>query len=487
MPIKLAPDLADRMEAEIRRHPEGIPAASLYKAFAEEASPRSLLRILDRLVRRERIVAKGGSRATRYLPLPSIQGNEQPPFAQHQWPNPPRLIQGNVQIADSSDTPLTLRAEAEVYVPLTGESPMLRDWVRRPITQRRPVGYDRKLLDAYRPNETFYLNDADWRTRLRDIGRTPPEQRPANTYARDILSRLLIDLSWASSHLEGNTYSRLDTQNLIEHGREAEGKGRLEAQMILNHKRAIEFLVEQAEDTGFDMHTFGNLHALLSENLLDNPADEGRLRERIVEIGGTVYRPLHVPQQIEELFRLILDKAGAIADPFEQALFLMVHIPYLQPFMDVNKRVSRLGANIPFIKNNLCPLSFIDVPERAYVEGTLAVYEHGRVDLLRDVFTWAYERSCDQFKAVAGTLPEPDPFRQKYRAELVEAVAAIVREGKANKYDDVRKAAANLVPAEDQQRFASMVSKELRHLHEGSIARYKLRLAEFRVWREKQV
>lgn len=363
---------------------------------------------------------------------------------------------------------------------------MLREWVRRPITQRRPVGYDRKLLDDYRPNETFYLNDADWRARLRDIGRTPLARRPAGTYARDILNRLLIDLSWASSRLEGNTYSQLDTQNLIDNSQEAEGKDRLETQMILNHKQAIEFLVEQADEIDFNMYTFMNLHALLSENLLGNPAEGGRLRERIVEIGGTVYRPLHVPQQIEELFRLVLEKAGAIADPFEQAFFLMVHIPYLQPFVDVNKRVSRLAANISFIKNNLCPLSFIDVPERAYVEGTLAVYEHARVDLLRDVFTWAYERSCDQFKAIAGTLPEPDPFRLKYRAELAEAVAEIVRGGKPNKFGDVQKVSANLVPAEDQQRFASMVSTELSNLHEGSIARYKLRLAEFRAWREKQ-
>lgn len=467
MPKKLATDLAARVEAEILRHPEGVAAGAVYEAFAKEASPRSLLRILDRLVRRKRILAKGGSRATRYL-LP-----------------PPALFTeaGDKLLTESGDT---LLLETEVYVPLTGESGKLRDWVRRPITQRRPVGYDRKLLDDYRPNETFYLNDADWRARLRDIGRTPLAQKPTDTYSRDILNRLLIDLSWASSHLEGNTYSLLDTQKLIEQGREAEGKGRLEAQMILNHKRAIEFLVEQPDDIGFDMHTFRNLHTLLSENLLGNPADEGRLRERIVEVGGSVYRPLHVPQQIEELFRLILDKAGMIADPFEQAFFLMVHIPYLQPFMDVNKRVSRLAANIPFIKSKLCPLSFIDVPKRAYVEGTLAVYEHGRVDLLRDVFTWAYERSCDQFKAVAGSLPEPDPFRQKYRAELVEAVAGIVREGQPNKFDDVRAIAANLVPTEDQQRFASMVSAELRNLHEGSIARYKLRLAEFKTWREKQ-
>ena len=97
---------------------------------------------------------------------------------------------------------------------------------------------------------------------------------------------------------------------------------------------------------------------------------------------------------------MILDKAGAIADPFEQAFFVMVHIPYLQPFIDVNKRVSRPGANIPLIRHNLCPLSFIDVPERAYVEGTLGVYELTNIDLLRDVFVWAYERSCQRYIAI---------------------------------------------------------------------------------------
>ena len=362
---------------------------------------------------------------------------------------------------------------------------MLRDSVRRPLMQRRPVGYDRSLLEDYRPNETFYLNDAAWRVRLREIGRTPFEQRPAGTYARDILNRLLIDLSWASSRLEGNTYTRLDTLNLIQHNREAQGKDRFETQMILNHKRAIEFLIEQAEDIGFDMFTFMNLHALLSENLLTDPAASGRLRERVVEISGTVYRPLGVPQQIEELFRTILEKAAAILDPLEQAFFVMVHVPYLQPFEDVNKRVSRLAANIPFIRNNLCPLSFVDVPERAYVEGTLAVYEHAKMDLLRDVFVWAYERSCDQFKAVTRTLPEPDPFRLQYRAELAEAVAEVVRSGSGNDAAAVQPLAAGLVAAADRNRFIDLVLGELRHLHEGNIARYRLRLAEFRAWKAR--
>jgi hypothetical protein len=461
MPKKLATGLEDRVAAEIGRHTEGMAPAALLAVFSQEASPRSLGRIVKRLARRNRILIKGGGGSTRYHPHPPIRAEA-------------RLVE-----ADDN-----LRANAEIYVPLTGGSPTLRDWVRRPIPQRQPVGYNRALLDDYRPNETFYLNDADWRARLHEIGRPPLAAQVAGTYARDILNRLLIDLSWASSHLEGNTYSRLDTQELIEHGRAAEGKDRLETQMILNHKQAIEFLVEHAAEIGFNNYTFMNLHALLSQNLLRDPADEGRLRTRIVDIGGSVYRPLQAPQQVEELFRLILEKAGTIADPFEQSFFLMVHIPYLQPFVDVNKRVSRLAANIPFIKANLCPLSFVDVPERAYVEGTLAVYEHARVDLLRDVFMWAYERSCQNFRAIAGSLPEPDPFRLKYREELKEAVARLVRETRGTKVVDTRKIAASLVPDDDQGKFVAMVSRELNNLHEGNIARYGLRLEEIRAWQK---
>lgn len=463
MPKKLTQNLIADVEAAVARSPNGISVSEIAAAFSKQASRRTIGRVLSRLVRKSRIEMRGETRAVRYFPR-----------------------QPNQTDAPLTAPPPTLSAETEVYVPLSGDAPKLREWVRRPITLRQPVGYDRAFIDAYRPNETYYLNDPAWRTRLREIGRVEPAPRPGGTYARDILNRLLIDLSWASSRLEGNTYTRLDTVNLIEHSREAEGKDRLETQMILNHKRAIEFLNEPTEEFGFNMYTFMNLHTLLSDNLLPDPAASGRLREGVVEVSGSVYRPLAVPQQIRELFQAILDKTAAINDPFEQAFFLMVHIPYLQPFADVNKRVSRLAANIPFFRNGLCPLSFVDVPERAYIEGTLAVYEHTRVDLLRDVFTWAYERSCQQFKAIAGALPEPDPFRLKYRAELTEAVAEIVRAAKPNTFGDVRKVADTMVPEEDRQRFASMVSDELRHLHEGSIARYRLRLSEFRAWREKQ-
>ena len=219
---------------------------------------------------------------------------------------------------------------------------------------------------------------------------------------------------------------------------------------------------------------------------LPDPNASGRLRTATVEIGGSVFFPLAVPQQIEECFRRILAKAHAIRDPFEQAFFVVVHIPYLQPFEDVNKRVSRLGANIPFIQDNLSPLAFVDVPENAYTDGTLAVYELNRIELLRDVFVWAYERSCQRYVAVKESLPEPDPLRLGYRDALIEVLGTLVRGGKPIDTRIIRTCAAPLVRQEDLGQFVAMVFNDLHHLHEGNLARYRLRLSEVRAWQRLQ-
>lgn len=447
----------------VRLRPDGASIEMIQSVLGDGVARRTLQRRLNELVKQGRLVAQGRKRGALYrLPADVTV----------------RPGAGAIRVEGSE-------VSADIYVPMSAEGSRLRDLVRRPLTLRTPVGYRREFLLDYRPNETWYLQ-SQTRARLRGLGEDPSPERQAGTYARDVLGRLLIDLSWASSKLEGNTYTRLDTQRLIEHGEEAAGKDARETQMILNHKRAIEYLVEGADELGYDIHTFQNLHALLSENLLADPGASGKLRERIVDISGTVFRPLAIPQQIDEFFRIILDKAAAIGDPIEQAFFLMVQIPYLQPFEDVNKRVSRLGANIPLLKHNLCPLSFIEVPERAYVEGTLAVCELNKVELLADVFTWAYERSCRQYRAIADSLPQPDPFRRKYREVLADVIGEIVRKGWLAESRIIEREAANLVPADDRTRFVEMAADEFNRLHEGNIARYRLRLSEFRNWKANQ-
>jgi Fic/DOC family len=373
----------------------------------------------------------------------------------------------------------------EPVVPLSVPGKLIRDYVRQAPQARKPVGYDPKFLDLYRPNVSFYLTEQD-RAHLAAVGRQQIAEQPAGTYAKQIFNRLLIDLSWNSSRLEGNTYSLLDTKRLIELGQEAEGRAHLEARMILNHKDAIEFLVSVADEIGFNRYTVLNLHALLANNLLADPTAAGRLRYIAVGIERSTLHPLEVPQLIEESFDQILATAASIIDPFEQAFFVMVQLPYLQAFDDVNKCVSRLAANIPFIKGNLSPLSFADVPRQTYTEAVLGVYELTKIDLLKDVFIWAYQRSAARYAAVRQSLGEPDPFRLRYREQLRELIADLVR-ARVGRQDAAARIAAwshEEIDLDGRRRFAELAESELTSLHEGNFARYRIRPSEFAAWRQ---
>ncbi|HNN30155.1 MAG TPA: Fic family protein, partial [Agitococcus sp.] len=224
----------------------------------------------------------------------------------------------------------------------------------------------------------------------------------------------------------------------------------------------------------------------LANNLLSNPMAGGALRSIAVGISHTVYQPLAVPALIEEYFELILKKVAQIIDPFEQAFFLMVHLPYLQPFEDVNKRVSRLAANISLIKHNLCPLSFVDVPEKPYIDGLLGVYELNRMELLRDVFVWAYQRSCARYAAIRQSLGEPDPFRLRYRQQIGVIVAEVVGHclNKKQAIRHIKTYTEQAISRFDQQRFIEVVETELMYLHEGNIARYRLRPSQYALWQK---
>jgi Fic/DOC family len=467
-----------RIEVLVRSHPEGISLRGILDEFAltthHGLPERTMIRRLGTLVTENRIRSDGQTSAARYFATPKF------PLGENAGTTPPPTLEA----AGTATGTATAKAEAEEgYVPLSPEAEAVRALVKRPIVMRPPVGYREKFLRNYRPGKTWYLPKRA-RAQLHERGRTPDANQPAGTFAHEIFERLLIDLAWASSALEGNTYTRLDTKNLLEYGVRAEGKAATDAQMILNHKKAIEFLVDQAEDIGFNRYTFFNLHAALSENLLGDPQYEGRLRTRTVGVTGTTYVPLSIPAKIEELFDLILEKANAIPDPFEQAFFLMVHLPYLQPFDDVNKRTSRLAANISLIKANLCPLSFVGLPNQAYVDGTLAVYEFNRIELLRDVFVLAYERSCDQYRVVRESLGEPDPIRLRYRRELGDVIRAVVLAGMPPVLGELRNwASTHQVPEGDQERFAQTALELLLALHEGSSSRYGLRRSEFENWR----
>jgi Fic family protein len=434
----------------------GLTLAELLTAHPDLAR-RTAQRLIARLIERGLVRAQGEGRARRYFGAGAQTGTVAQPASADAFP---------------------------VFVPLSADSRDILAYIDQPPAARKPVGYQRDFLDAYRPNETWYLS-ASLRRQLHKMGATADVDEPAGTYSRAILDRLLIDLSWASSHLEGNTYSRLQTRELIEHGKRATGKAAIETQMILNHKTAIELLVENIDSADFNQYTLMNLHAALSENLLPNPADEGRIRQHAVDIGQSVYRPLSTPQQIEDVLEALLKKVRQIRDPFEQSFFMMVHLPYLQPFADINKRTSRMVANLPLFRANLCPLTFLDVPEQAYSRAMLGVYEMTRVELLRDLYVWAYERSTQEYLAIRQNLAEPDPLRLAWRDLIKQSVREVVMHPEVSPLTSIQRAVEQHVPEQARPAVQALIVEELRRLHEGVLARYRLRPSEYVAWKTR--
>ncbi len=133
------------------------------------------------------------------------------------------------------------------------------------------------------------------------------------------------------------------------------------------------------------------------------------------------------------------------------------------------------------------PLSFIDVPQQAYVDGMLGIYELNRIELLRDVFVWAYERSCQQYVAVQQHLAPPDTYRLRYRNELTETVRAIVHSSLPAGADTIRAAMPASVPQQDQPRFIALAQTEFKNLHAGNAIRFGLRPLEFEAWAKKEM
>ncbi|WP_119393689.1 Fic family protein [Salinibius halmophilus] len=446
----------------IRQHQQGIRLDELL-LLQPNMARRTVQRHIKQLIEQNKVVAFGEGRARKY-------------FAQFQA--------GSQTIAEP-----TLSAYNIDSIPISLDAKDIAAYIERPIQGRTPVGYQVEFLADYQPNHTYYLPEPT-RRQLHKMGQTSAVEQPAGTYSRAVLNRLLIDLSWASSHLEGNTYSRLDTVKLIEQGNAATGKASIETQMILNHKSAIELLVENISDVGIDRYTLLNLHATLAENLLPDMEDEGRVRQHAVDKGLSVYRPLSAPQQIEHQLEVLLGKANLITDPFEQSFFLMVHLPYLQPFADINKRTSRLMANLPLFKANLCPLTFIDVPEAAYSRATLGIYEMTRIELLRDLYVWAYERSTKAYISIKRGLSEPDPLRLKWRSfikQTVREVVLLAESSDSTKPEEglalVEKLVAEQIPTSEQDSVRALVIAELRSLHEGVLARYGLRPSQYEKWK----
>lgn len=261
-------------------------------------------------------------------------------------------------------------------------------YFNKPFFEREAKTYNFDFLANYIPNQTSFL----WekyeilKTQYLDKNILSSYDYKQNLRA---IENLLIDLSFSSSKLEWNTYSYLDTEILIKYNNSAQWKTQVETQMILNHKNAIKYIVDNKKEISLSKQDFQNIHILLWKWLLTE-SYLWKIRSSEVTIWGSAYIPLDNHFQLEEQFQIFLTKLNEIKNPFEQSLFILVFIPYFQIFMDINKRTSRISSNIPLIKNWLIPFSFLQITDRDYINAILAIYELGDVSLMRDLFVENY-------------------------------------------------------------------------------------------------
>jgi hypothetical protein len=318
------------------------------------------------------------------------------------------------------------------------------------------------------PNESAYLTDKQ-RRELAALGKRDPIYGRAGTFIKKIYNRLLIDLAFNSSRLEGNTYTLLDTERLLLQGAAAPGKLDAERVMILNHKEAISYLIRNAEGLQADEVTIRTLHYLLADSLVV-PGAAGQIRDESIRVSGTTYAPIDGRERLTRLLFSVLEKAHAIGDPFEQSLFLLVHISYLQAFIDVNQRTARLASIIPLIRGDYVPQSFVEVDQRAYLSATIAVYELNEVEPLADVYVRSYLRSCQRFDTtvqVVGFDEVAALYRTQRRALVTKLIRARVLPDELAEWISAN--VSNDVEPQHREKFITDVVAEIENLDASRI------------------
>lgn len=299
------------------------------------------------------------------------------------------------------------------------------DDLGKPVQNRSKVRYNEKFLAAYIPNETFYLTK-EQRDSLEAT--CPPGTFNANdAKVSQEVRRFMADLTHNSSAFEGVDVKYADTISFLEQNIESRHMSAFDAVILRNHYNAIRFIVEntryppQPDDIVVSEYDTRNIHAYLSDGLLKDKRKQGRLRHEHVEIRDSAYIPLGIPDQIAKEFTTLINKAAAIKNVHEQAFFLLVHIPYLQPFDDCNKRTARLVCNIPLLRGGVPPISWAEVNQKDYTDSLLCVYEHNSVYGLSNVFVEAFRRSYERFD-IAINQRQPARLEVSHSVQIKDAI-----------------------------------------------------------------
>jgi Fic family protein len=219
----------------------------------------------------------------------------------------------------------------------------------------------------------------------------------SETVHKKELERFIIELSWKSSQIEGNTYSLLDTERLLKDGVFSSNNTKEEAVMILNHKKAFDFVLKNIKHSKKITIAFiEEVHKILVKDLNVSYG----LRNRVVRITGSNYKPLGTVYQIKEGIQIMCDIVNKITNPYEKGLITLALLSYIQPFEDGNKRTARLVTNAVLLTSSLAPLSYRNVDEVLYKEAMLTFYETNSIFSIKEIFVEQYVFSCENYNSI---------------------------------------------------------------------------------------
>jgi Fic family protein len=269
----------------------------------------------------------------------------------------------------------------------------LETYFEKEIDQRKiREGYNFELLGILADAPLFTVAEHEKLSDLQQQFRQNIARLTTTQYKKE-MERLAVDLSWKSSQIEGNTYSLLETERLLMDMQTAQGKSLEEAKMLLNHKEALDYIIEHPHYlTPLSVTKIENIHGILIKDL----GVDRNIRTRRVGITGTNYRPLDNEFQIREALEGICELVNRRESIFDKALLLLVLISYIQPFNDGNKRTARIVSNAELMANNYCPISFRTVDSIDYKKAMLLFYEQNNLSAFKRIF-------IDQFEFAVST------------------------------------------------------------------------------------
>lgn len=279
---------------------------------------------------------------------------------------------------------------SRLFIPYSISMYFLDEVDKRTIHERFDIDLIRTIVDV----ESLFTNKEMESLEALQKKFTQKLNDKSDTLKKKNFETLAIDLIWKSSQIEGNTYSLLETETLVKESKEAMGKSREEAIMILNHKKAIDYIMERPNDiTPIRRLKIERLHELLIQDL----GVERGLRNGLVRITGTNYRPLENMFQIEEAIDAMCDAINARKNVFEKALLAVLFISYIQPFEDGNKRTARIVSNALLMSKGYCPISYKTVESENYKKAVLLFYEQNSIIAFKEIFIEQFDYAVNNY------------------------------------------------------------------------------------------